>query len=562
MALRARKPPKDYLPPPFPPLAGPGSGIRFVDFCTRLGIELTDGQRSICNVVYDGAEPGGEDAFGGARAVPPLCRRTVSAVCGARSGKSYVLVAMRLLWGALTRGLDQLAPGEVASSLIVAPGMRLAQQTLRYVSGAAHLDPDLAETIVKEDADGITIRRENGRLVRIEALPAAARGTALRGRWYCDAALDESAFFRDENYAVNDLEVYRAVSPRILPGGQIIVASTPWAQSGLLYEFHRRNFGHPVDALAVHAPTLAMQPGMREAVEAARLLDPENARREYDAEFMSAGAGQFFDVPLLEACTDATLELPLRSLPGDQITAGGDFAFEADASALCIVHLRDGKAVVAELLELQPTIDRPLTPSATVAAFSDAIAWHGGTYLMCDAHYRQTVAEILAYRRLGFVEAPRVPAEAFVRTRTLMRDGKVVLPNHPRLLSQLREVIARPRPGGGLSITLPRHKHHSGGGDPGTSGGHGDLVSAFVLAVYQAAGELVRERPPAPGTAEALRIEERQRQDKRRRDGAYAAELAAQQKLKANLREPAKWWQAPDSGGARDRLDSKWGKKR
>ena len=71
----------------------------------------------------------------------------------------------------------------------------------------------------------------------LEALPATRGGSALRGRSLVGAVLDEAAFFRDEDYSVNDAEIYRAVAPRILPEGQTIIASTPWAEGvGLLQQ--------------------------------------------------------------------------------------------------------------------------------------------------------------------------------------------------------------------------------------------------------------------------------------------------------------------------------------
>lgn len=73
------------------------------------------------------------------------------------------------------------------------------------------------------------------------------------------------------------------------------MSSTPWAESGLLFDEFTRNFGSPITAIAAHAPTLLMNPS--KAIEVAREVerDPENARREFGAEFLSVGSGLFFD---------------------------------------------------------------------------------------------------------------------------------------------------------------------------------------------------------------------------------------------------------------------------
>ena len=85
----------------------------------------------------------------------------------------------------------------------------------------------------------------------------------------------------------------------------------------------------------------------------------------------------------------------------------------------------------------------------------------------------------------------RTPAEAKdveAIAKKLIHEGRIRLPNHPRLLSQLRSVVSKPTPGGGLTISIPRRRGQ----------GHGDLVSAAVLAIWQA--HRARERPQVHGS--------------------------------------------------------------
>ena len=93
----------------------------------------------------------------------------------------------------------------------------------------------------------------------VECLPATRGGSALRGRSLVSAVLDECAFFRDEQFAVNDTDLFKATAPRVLPGGLVVIASTPWAETGLLFDEFSRNYGAPVTALACHAPTTLMR---------------------------------------------------------------------------------------------------------------------------------------------------------------------------------------------------------------------------------------------------------------------------------------------------------------
>lgn len=487
--------------------------VPFVPFVEQvLRVTLTPAQRVLCLVAYDGKEPGelqGEERevarrlFGDVERIPAEARHVIVIVAGARGGKSYILCALRLLYLALTAPLDTLAPGELAAALIVAPDMRLARQTIRYIVGAAKRVKAIASRIAGESSETLTLRRENGRAVAIECLPATRGGSAVRGRSLVGAVLDECAFFRDESFVVNDAEVFKAVAPRIMPGGQLVISSTPWAETGLLFDLFRANHGSPGACLAAHAPTTLLRPDARtrSMVERERERDPDNAAREFDAQFMASGAGLFFDANAIEAAVDKALAMPVAPKPGTLVTCGADFGFRNDSSALVVVHRTGRELTVADVLELRPEKGAPLKPSETIATFADALKRHGASYLTSDGHYRQAIEEHLAEHAFAFVPAPdgvTGKVQTYTKARALLHEGRVRLPNHARLLRQLREVISRPTPGGGLSISSPRWR----------TGGHGDLVSALVLALHDQYGgtEVQDTRVMSPAEAEAAAI--------------------------------------------------------
>jgi hypothetical protein len=465
--------------------------LPFTRFCSEvLRVKLTPGQTALASVAFDGVQPSALEGelrelarqiLGDVEDVPHEVLAVFVAVCGARGGKSYVLCALRLLHLALTVPLASLAPGEVASGLIVAPDLRLARQTLRFALGAAKATRKIAALIESQGIDGFTIRREGGRSVSLECLPATRGGSAVRGRSLVGAVLDECAFFRDEDYQVNDAELFKAIAPRIMPEGQVILASTPWAEGvGLLAELFAANHGAPRTALAAHAPTLLLRNDVRTRAMVARERerDPDNAAREFDAEFMTAGAGLFFDPKAIAAAVDPDLVLPLAASPAMTATIGADFGFRSDSSAL-VATLFDGRTChVADVVELRPAKGRPLQPSAVVAAFAERAKAFGCAAVISDRHYEEAIREHLAAERLRLDPAPdgnTGKVETYTRARALLNEGRVRLPNHPRLLNQLRSITGRPTPGGGLSIAAPRR---------GASG-HGDIVSALVLALAQ-----------------------------------------------------------------------------
>ncbi len=470
----------------------------FLDFARGLGHRLTRAQSVLCAVCFAGAEPSsftGADRdiafrlFGAAQSVPADLRSVVLWCKGARIGGTW-LAALRVLHLALTAALGSLAPGESAFGLLVGPDMRLPQQALRYILGALRSRPELAALIASETTEAVVLRRPDGRTVTIEILPATRGGSALRGRSIVAAVMTEASFFRDRDFAVNDAEIYRALLPRILPGGQLILESTPWAESGLVWELHRDNHGTPTTCIAAHCPTTLMRDDTRtlRLVERERARDPENARREFDAEFITGGSGFFFDAALLRAAIDPALEQCLQPPPGAQAFVGGDLALYRDASALAVVHRHQHEQIiwysVAELLERKPAKGSPLNLASVVSEFASVAQRQQADHIMAD-HHLLPVANSLMPEGVQLVPCPtgqQGKIEAFVCARDLFRAGAVRLPaSATGLVAQMCAVTSTPTPGGGLQIRSPRR-----------GGTHGDVVSALVLALY-CASALSRE---------------------------------------------------------------------
>lgn len=334
--------------------------------------------------------------------------------------------------------------------------------------------------------------------------------------------MDECAFFRDGSYKINDEEIFKAATARVLPGGQVIIASTPWAETGLLYDMWKKR---PTSATVAHAPTLLLHdsPLTREIVERETTRDADNAKREYGAVFMTSGTTVFFESSSIDA---AMTEEAFAPQPGDIIAAGGDFGFRGDSSALVLIAMRAGILHVFDGTEERPEDGAPLKPSKTVEAFAKCIAGRC-EYLMADQHYREAIAEHLETHNLVFAPAPLTPSDTHVRARMLLREGRVKihpLPFRDRMVQQMREVQGRPTSGGGMSIVYPKW----------AKGGHGDIVAAWVLAVWQVTGDSVAAPPPVLGTRE------------------YEQALVDARHEKFNAKKQEAWWaQKPteDRGG-------------
>lgn len=152
-------------------------------------VKLSPAQRVLVKVAFDGIDPKdlrGPDErplaakiFGPIDRVPPEARAVVVAVCGASSGKTYILSALRLLHLALTVPLDSMAPGQQATGVVVAPDLRLAGEVLDFVAGAVETSPALHRALVSRDATTITLRREGRSAAGVVCALATRVGTSV-----------------------------------------------------------------------------------------------------------------------------------------------------------------------------------------------------------------------------------------------------------------------------------------------------------------------------------------------------------------------------------------------
>jgi hypothetical protein len=474
--------------------------VRFGSFCLRV---LAFEPSPLVHAIIDSSEgrwPATitdaqcREHFGcGLAEMPREARRTVAVRAGGRGGKSSRLLAPKALHAAWTVPLPTLNHGEVASALIVAPDLKLARQTFSFCLGYVEQSPLLQRYLVKEPTkDTIDLARPDGKRVRVEILAATRGGRAVRARTLVFAGLDEAClFFDDKSGVVNDADIYRAVHQRVVPGGQTWIVSTPWlADTGILEGFISKDFGRHENTLCCIGGTRALNPNWDPDGTIERDLreqDPDAAVREIDGIPLAGGAGAFFEPTALIACVAADDEL---EQDGRAVAFGGDLGFVRDSSALVGATLSDPIDVVV-LDEVRPEPGQPLKPSEVVARFGKTIRARGAWSFCADGHYRETAREHLEPAGVDFVDAPsgqQGKSEVYLHAKKLIHERRVRLPNNPRLLTQLRQVVSRPMPGGGVSISTPRRKAGQGGG------GHGDLVSALVLALWQARDGV----PPRP----------------------------------------------------------------
>src|SRR5262249_36511491 len=122
---------------------------------------------------------------------------------------------------------------------------------------------------------------------------------APRGYHMPVAVLNEVGVWRLEGRTDSDREILAAVQPR---AEKVVIVSTPLLQSGILWDYSKR-FGKPEPGLLVwRVPTAVMVPNLAPKVaKRRRMMDPELARREFDADFIS-GLGAFISHDVFSSC--------------------------------------------------------------------------------------------------------------------------------------------------------------------------------------------------------------------------------------------------------------------
>jgi hypothetical protein len=294
----------------------------------------------------------------------------------------------------------------------------------------------LTQVLANSTADTLTLL--NGCTVAAyPARPAAVRG--LRARV---VVLDELAFYRSSDNLPIDAEMLRAVRPCLATtGGKLFVLSSPYAQSGALYDLHRRHYGRNDSSVLVWQasapemnPTLSPDYLSRMAQD-----DPEAYRSEVLGEFR-AGVSTFLDPDIIAGSVAAGVrERP--PVHGASYVSFDDPASGSggDAWTKAIAH-RDGDGVVLDVLRVWLP---PFNPSGVIAESATLSKSYGLRGTTGDRYAPGFVLE--GFRAHGITYAPslRDRSTLYLEMLPLMNAGRVALLDVPEMLRELRGLERR-----------------------------------------------------------------------------------------------------------------------
>ena len=218
-----------------------------------------------------------------------------------RSGGTTYCAAMVIYQAALIDYSDVLGVGEKATALLLAPSQRQAEVAFGRVCGIFDNSPLLSSMIVGRTADTLTLNNS----ITIEIGTASLRST--RGLTLATCVIDEACFLGtlEAGSRHSDVEITNSVRPALLTTkGQLILASTPYAQTGEVFTSFERYYGKNGPILVAKGTWKDTNPTLDEAfVARAMERDPVAARAEYLGEFRSDVSG-FIDRDLLLVAVD------------------------------------------------------------------------------------------------------------------------------------------------------------------------------------------------------------------------------------------------------------------
>jgi hypothetical protein len=387
------------------------------------------------------------------------------AVVGRQSGKSQIAAAI-----CAYEALRSKSRG--AYALLVAQDERGVKRTLfGYVREPFAASAVFSRELAKETADTLTLRSG----VSLGCYPC--RPAALRGVRAIVAIVDELAFFTTSDGSAVDREMLRSIRPTLATtGGKLLVLSSPYGQSGALWDLHRQHYGKEDSSTLVwQASAPEMHPTLAsDYLQKMEQDDPEAYRSEVLGEFR-AGVATLLDPEALEAVV-VRGRRESQPISGVRYEAFADpSGGRSDAFTLAIGHRTNDEVGVVDAVRVWRP---PFNPAGVVAEATLLLASYRLTQLTGDRYGGEWPREAFRSHGVRYELAQKPKSDLYLELLAAVNSGRVQLPDLPDLLRELRGLERRRGPSG-----RDRVDHRPGG--------HDDLANAIAGLVSM----LTTERP-------------------------------------------------------------------
>lgn len=382
---------------------------------------------------------------------------------GARAGKSTLASVIAVFEATRNKWKQYLQDGETGYAVIIGTRQQQAADIIG-ANCARLLEGSRIAHWVKESWS-TTLMLSNG--MCIASYPC--NSTAARGLPIFLLIFDEIAHFRTEGIKADET-IYSGLRPRQaqFPGAKCLKISTPAAKQGLFWDEFRQGFQVP-GRLTIQAPTRTVNPLIPQSfIDSEYARDPDNAQREFGAQFAET-VNAYLPFDKLDACFTLAGDL----LPDHQhrYFAGIDQSGLAgrDRFAFSIAH-RDGEIVMVDCTRAWDTTDADMI----LGEIKHLAHEYGLDSVMIDRYGAGWVQQALEKIGLAVQVRDALPA-VYQNFKTLVLANAVRLPDD----KPLRDGLSRTQAYYGRNNTLSISHERS-------IAGHADLADAVVTAVWVA----------------------------------------------------------------------------
>jgi hypothetical protein len=385
------------------------------------------------------------------RETEPLQRIEEAAfVIGRRGGKSRAMATLAAYIAGLCT--HNLVKGETGVLLCIAPDQRQASIVLEYAAAAFDQSPILKQLVANRTADTLELTNK----VRIEVRSASFR--RLRGPTYIGVIADEAAFWYSDEFSANtDSEILNAVRPGLATtGGPLVIASSPYARRGVLWEIHRRHYGPNGDPkiLVAQGTSRDFNPTLKQSVvDRAMEKDRAHAEAEYLAQFRT-DIESFVPFEVVNGCIGTYVEAaPINKIRyhGFNDPSGGS----ADSFTMAISHREGDRILIDAIREVRP----PFSPQAVVHEFSVLLKSYGIRKVLGDRFGGEFPRELYRKNGIDYRVCDKTKSDLYRDLLPLLNSSRITLPKSERLVQQLTGLERRVSRAGRDSIDHGPHSH-------------------------------------------------------------------------------------------------------
>jgi hypothetical protein len=402
-------------------------------------LPLTKAERAIFNQIAGGREP------------PTERVRELWVNAGRRSGKSEQAAACAIHSALFVK--HKLSRGERGMVLVIAGSRDQAGVVFGFIKGLLEATPTLRREVVNSTQSEVTLK--NGIVIAVHSNSFRT----IRGRTLVAAIFDEVSFWRDESSATPDREVYRAVLPALsTTKGILIGISSPYRRVGLLYQKFRDCYGEDGDILIIKGATRIFNPTIDDAeIARQRAADPESSTSEWDAEFRDDLA-TFLADHLIDAAIDHGRPLELSPQPIGYYkafcdTSGG--AVGGDCYTVCVGHKENGLFII----DVVRGVVGPFDPYQVTKQYAELLKQYRIGTVTGDRYGKEWVQAAWRGSGVAYVQSPLAKSDIYLECVPLFSRGLVRLPDHSKLLRELRLLHLQRHTGGRESVDHPKGEH-------------------------------------------------------------------------------------------------------